>query len=146
MGDCPNPACHENFVVDLNKKADKTCLAAYLKKPPAWMITILIAAIAIPLIATALNVWAQQKVAPTVFASVSTCQKNTERIITLEENVKAIQEIKASMKEQRADFNQQMEEVKALIRLGILQSMRKMAPGRRSPYPSRSRDPRLCRG
>ena len=116
MGECPNTDCHDKVIKLENLKADKTCLSAYLKKPPGWLVTIIVAVIAIPLVVTALNVWAQQKVAPTVFAPVGDCRKNTERIISLEENVKAIQEIKVGMKEQRADFNRQMEEVKRLIR------------------------------
>jgi len=140
MGGCPNAECHarldglhktmfgeegrKGVSGDVEKlgltKADKTCLKDYFKKPSGWLVSLIIAAILIPMVMAGVNIWIQQAVNPYVYAPASAPQDNRKNIIVLQENSKAISgdvaDIKLIVAEQKREVNQKIDEVKTLIR------------------------------
>lgn len=100
------------LVVDVAKKIDKTCLNEYWKKPKSWVIALIISAIIIPSVLTAVGMWRDQGITPYVYAkkervnaNVSKINSNSSKLETIE---KIQNDIKKELKEEIKDLSAQV--------------------------------------
>ena len=142
MEKCPSQDCHDRVVGhhttlygqdgmggltgDMPKKAYKTCLKDYIKKPSAVILVCIISAIIIPLLITGIKVWSQQEVSPHIYTTKSESQIRETRVIILEQTNKKIAcdiaEIKVVLKEQKAEMQNSISEIKRMLAISHRES------------------------
>jgi len=100
--------CLNDLSKEVDKKANQECLHKFLKKPPSWVIVLLVTAIIIPLILSINNMRVQQQVDPYVYAKSADVNLNRERVIRVEESTK-------SMREDICDIKTDVKDIKRLL-------------------------------
>lgn len=136
MGECPSKECHNRVdghhrtlygpdgrsgvTADLIKKADKSCLKEYVKKPPVALVAVILTVILVPTVVTGVKVWSGQEMSPHIYAKKEQVSDHETRISVAEERYKQIQqdivEIKTAIKDQKKDIGKQFEELKEFIK------------------------------
>lgn len=118
------------IVGDMNKKACKSDLAGYIKKPPYWLANTLVGLlimVTLSTVGTGYKLIFGQEIAPHLYAQKDKVSDHETRIKVLEEVVPRIdkntQDIKAQVKEtnrkveeQAKDVQKKFNEIKSLIR------------------------------
>jgi len=142
MEKCPSQDCHDRVVGhhttlygqdgmggvtgEISKKANKTCLKDYIKKPSAIVLVFIISAIIVPLLITGIKVWSQQGISPHIYTTKAESQIREGRVIILEQTNKKIAydigEIKMVLKEQKAEMQSSISEIKRMLTISHRES------------------------
>ena len=100
------PDGRRGVTADLIKKADKTCLKEYVKKPPVALVAVILTVILVPAVLTGVKVWSGQEMSPHIYARKEKISDHEAGIRVVEEQYKQIQqdvrEIKEAIKEVKA--------------------------------------------